>query len=213
VRPISASADRLRVDDLLAIEPGHGAEAAGVALPAREVVAPRARQAQEADGVTGRRGIEQHMIVLRGQVGVREQASELVEARDLGGAGAGKPLRDRAQLIVRDHAAERAENALAVLLDGLLRVDLQRDEAGHVGDRRHAVADSLAKDLPNVGRRVRADQQHLLASVDELERGRADDGGLADAAFPGEEDVARGILEEAIGGHEVGLVLRDRRRS
>src|SRR5690606_113740 len=58
--------DRFGVDGLLPVQPGHGAEAGCIPSTALEVVAPGSGKAQEADGVAGRRGVEEDMVVLRG---------------------------------------------------------------------------------------------------------------------------------------------------
>ena len=62
-----------------------------------------------------------------------------------------------------EHLLRRRDDALAIRLRSLLRVDLQSKESGHGIDRRDRVADGLTEYLRNIGSRISADEQHALA--------------------------------------------------
>ena len=85
---------------------------------------------QQADGVAGGRGVENDVVVVGGQRRIGQQRREFVEGRDLGGAGAGELLFDALDHRLRQHAAHRADDAVAVGLRRGLRVDFQRRQAG-----------------------------------------------------------------------------------
>ena len=180
----------------LLVEASQRAQARGVALAGFQKAAPRARQAEQADGVAGGRGVEDDVVkAARGCV-IGQQGGEFVERGDLGGAGAGELLLDPVDHRVRQHAAHRADDAIAVGLRGGGRVDLQRAQVGHGGHGDDAVADVDAKHLPDVGRRIGAHQQDLPARVGQLHSGGAGDGGLADAALAGEEQETGWVVQE-----------------
>ena len=183
----------------LLVQPGQRAEARGIALAGLQKAAPRARQAEQADGVAGGRGVEEDMVEpARGCV-IGQQTGEFVEGGDLGGAGAGELFFDALHHVVRQHAAHRADDAVAVGLRRCLRVDFHGAQVGHGRHGDDAVADVDAEHLADVGGRIGADQQHLFARVGQLHGGGAGDGGLADAALAGEEQEARGLLKEVHG--------------
>ena len=91
------------------------------------------------------------------------------------------------ELRLGQQAAHRADDPLPVGVGGLLRVDLQGPQAGHLRDRGDGVADGDAEDLPDVGGGVGADQQHPLALLGQVDGRGAGQRGLADAALAGEE--------------------------
>src|SRR5690606_23801318 len=134
-----------------------------------------------------------------------EEAGELVERRDLGRAGARERLRYRADLLVRHDAAQRADDALAILDDGLFRVNLHCRQPRDAVDRHHAVPDLLTEDLADVGCRIGADKQYPLAGIDKLQRGGAGDGRLANATLAGKEEVTRRVVQEGRDGHGIAL--------
>ncbi len=182
--------DRRLVLRALLVEPGERPEAGGVALPGVQKPAPRARQLQQADGVPGRRRVEDDVVVPGGDAGVGQQVGELVEGGNLGRAGARELLLDALHHIVRQDATHRADDAIAIALRRRFRIDLERGQARHVRNGRHLVADRQAEDLPDVRGRVGAHEQHARAGIGQLHRGGAGNRRLADAALAGEEHVA-----------------------
>jgi len=92
------------------------------------------------------------------------------------------------------------EDLRAVLLESLFLVDPGRVEV-RLTHRRRVVADRLAEDVLEVGRRVRRHDERLVARLRELRRRGRGDGALADAAFPGEEQIPRLVVARR---HSVG---------
>jgi len=97
---------------------------------------------------------------------------------------------------VRQHAAHRSHDAVAVQLGGSLRVDFQRRQALDRWNGRDVVADLDAEHLTDVGRRVGAHQQHAVSGLGQSHGGRAGQRGLAHAAFAGEKEKARGLVQK-----------------
>ena len=149
--------------------------------------------------MAGGRGIEQDVIIARGNGRVRQQGREFVERGDLGGARPGQLLLDALDDRIGQHAAHRADDAVAVGLRRRLRIDLECGQPRDVRNRRDLIADRDAEDLTDVGRRVGADQQHAPSGIGELNGGRAGDGRLPDATLSGEKEEPRRPFKE---GHD-----------
>ena len=189
-------ADGPRVHGLLLLQARERAQAGRIALARRQEVGPRPGKLQQADGMPGRRGVEDDVVIPGDQALVGQQGGELIERGDLGRARTGQLLGDRGQLFVREQPAHRGDDPFPVGLRCLPGVDLQRGQARHLLDRGDGVADRDAEDLPDVRRRVGADQQHPLAPASQVQGRGAGDGGLADPALAGEEhEPWRGFQE------------------
>ena len=93
----------------------------------------------------------------------RRGVGELVEGGDLGRARPGELLGDRLHSGVGQQPADGADDAFAVRLGRLLRVDVQGATDVDCGDCGDGVADGQPEDLAEVRRRVGADQQDPLA--------------------------------------------------
>ena len=187
-------------------------EAGCASIVVGEEPGPGLGQAQQAQRVTGRRGVE-HDVVVAGRVGPAfgpafgidfEQRGEFVERGDLGGAGAGELFAHGCALRERALRLHLGEHAVAIGFGGVVGVDVQHRETGGAGYGDRRVAQRDAHHLVEVGGRVGAHQQHAFSGVGERERGRRGQGGLADAAFAGEEQVAGGVRQQ--GGDERGGV-------
>lgn len=83
---VGEGGDRVRVDAALLFEPGHRAQAGGIAFSVVQEVGPRSGQLQQPDGVPGGGSVEEHVVEVGDGVVVGEQGGELVERSDLGGA-------------------------------------------------------------------------------------------------------------------------------
>ena len=184
------------VGGAILLESAHGPQAGRVTLAVVEVAGPAAGQLQQADSVAGGGGVEDDVVVAHGGLGVGEQVGELVERGDLGGAGARQLLGDGLDLLDGQDRAHWFQNLVAVGLSGLVGVDLQRVEAGHLRNRGDLVADGGTKHLGDVARRVGADQQHPLALAGEMHGRGARDAGLADTALASEEKVPGRVVEQ-----------------
>ena len=147
------------------------------------------RQGEQAQGPAGRRGVEDDAVVA---VGVAHHVDEAVEERGL--VGAGRPVGefDLAVDFVDDGRADllaqRPLYAHQVFVDGLLGVDLHRRQGVVTLDRPGVVVEGLVEDVGGAVCRVRRDEQDLHPRAGTLVGVGAGDGGLADAAFPAEED-------------------------
>ena len=172
------------------------AETRSVALAFLQESAPCAGQLQQPYRVPRRCGVEDDVVVIPGQRGIGQQCRELVECGDFRGAGPRELFLDALDHRIGQDTAHRPDEAVAIGLCRRLRVDLQRRQPRHVGDRGDAVADGDAEHLPDVGGRVGADQQHILPGLGQTDRGRAGDGSLAHPALAGEEQEARRLFEE-----------------
>jgi hypothetical protein len=169
--------------------------AAGVGV---EELAPCPGQRQQAERVTAGRRVEHHVLDLRA-VAPRHEPGKLVERGDLRGARAGELLAHPRQLLRGLLAAVGREHPLAVRLGRRLRIDVHRGQPRNAGDRGGRGPQGDAQHLAQVRRRVGADEQHPAPPIREGNGRRARERGLADSAFAGEEEVARG-LEEGIHG-------------
>jgi len=69
-----------------------------------------------------------------------------------------------------------------------LRVNFQRRQVAHGGNRGDVVADINAEYLPHVRCGISADQQHTPALLRQQDGRRASQRGLADSAFAGKEE-------------------------
>ena len=141
-------------------------------------------------------GIENDVIIFAVRAAVGEQIGELVEGSDLRGAGTREALGDAGHFTLGQESADGRDDPFTVGLDCLLRVNFQGGEARHVLNGSHGVADGHAEDLPDIGRGVGADQQHLLAGLCQGQGGRAGHRGLANAALACEENEPWSVLEE-----------------
>ena len=98
----------------LRLEPRPRPETA-CALPAcLDVVSPGAGQVHQPQRVTGRGGVEDHMVIAARQLRMDDQLRELVKGGHLDGALASKPLLDLADLPRGGHATVGADHPLAI---------------------------------------------------------------------------------------------------
>ena len=190
---------RRLVRHALLFEPGQWAETRGIAFAGFQKTAPRARQLQQADGVAGGGRVKHDVIEVSGQGRVQQQAGELVEGGDFGGAGPRELLLDAFHHGVRQHPSHRPDDAIAVELRSGLRVDLQRGQTLDRRNGRDVVADLDAEHLPDVGRRVGAHQQHAAPGLGQSHGRGAGQRGLAHAAFAGEKEEARCVVQKQHG--------------
>ena len=153
---------------------------------------PGRRQREQPQRVAGRGGVEHDVVVVGEHGRVGQQSGELVEGRDLHGARARQLLLDPADRRVGQHSSVRADDPLPVGRSGRRGIDVQRLEPRDARHGRRRRGDDRAQHLVEVGRRVGRDEQDAAALVGQCHRGRARDGGLADAALAGEEQE-RGV--------------------
>ena len=192
-RNIGQRAQAGLIQRLLRLKSGQRSQAGGPRGARCHEPCPGARQLQQPQRVSGRGGVENDVIVVR-RAG--QQLGELVEGGDLGGAGPRQLLLHAPECGLGQHLAVWAHNALAVGPGGGLRVDVQGPKAGHARDARRLPRQTRAQDFIQVRRGVRAHQQNALASVGELDRRRASQRRLADAAFAREEEDPGGAVQE-----------------
>ena len=185
--------DRGGIDALLLVQSRQRAQATGVAAASKEL-APTAGQLQQSDGVPGRRGVEQHMVVTAGLVG--EQGGELVERRDLSGTRPRQLLGHRRDIRLGQHTPHRCDDPLPIRGHRLFGVDLQSPQPRHPRDPGDRVADGRTEHLPDIRCRIGRDQQHRPSGPRQPHRRRARDRGLADPALAGEEHKPRHTSQE-----------------
>ena len=143
----------------------------------------------------GGRRVEHNMVVPADHIIVGQECGELIKGGDLRCAGAGQLLLDAFERLLRQNPAHGADDALAVLGGRFLRIDFNCIEAGNLRDRCDAVADLRLEHLTDVGCRIGADEQDLLALVGKAQRRGAGQRRLPDPAFAGEEDEFRKTIE------------------
>ena len=180
----------------LLFEPRERAEAGGVAFSRFKEAAPCDGELQQADGVAGRRGVEDDVVVTGGDFGIGQQRGEFVEGGDFRRAGSRKLLLNALDDGFRQLAAHGADDAVAIGLRGGLRVDFKRKQARHGGNGGDLVADGDPEHLTDIRRRIGADEQHAASGFRELDRRRAGDRRFADAALAGEEEETRRAFEK-----------------
>ena len=176
---------------LLALQSGAGAEAARALRTCLQVARPGAGKIEQPQGVAGRRGVEQDVVVGVGLLRVDDQPRELIERGDLDGALAGQLLLDHAQLGLGNHAAIWPDHALAIRRRRRLRVKVHHLQPGHAWNGTRVGCHRSAEHVGEVGRRIGADEQHAPAGVGECHRDRASDRGLSHSALAGEEHKRR----------------------
>ena len=168
---------------------------------------PRRRQLEQTKRVPRGRCIEHDMIVVRGRFRLAQKAGELIERRNFRGAGAGQLFLDARHHRGRQGAAIGRDHALAVLAGRRLGIDVQGPKGGHRFKPQRRGRQFRAQHFVQIRRRVRADQQHAASSVRQGDRRGTRQGGLADAAFAGEEQKAWRGLNERLKG-SARLVMR-----
>jgi hypothetical protein len=133
---------------------------------------PCARQAEQPQGVPGGCGVEQHMVERHARLVAREEPGKLVERRDLDRTGARQLLTELDELGFRPDAAVGRDHPLAVVVGGLLGIDVERPESLDTGHGRGTIG---------------ADEQDALPGLCEANGSRACERRLADPALPGED--------------------------
>ena len=178
---------------LLHLQPRMRPQAGGAAVVACQETAPGLGQAEQAQGVAGGRGVEDHMIELPVRRLTGQQRGELVEGGDLGGAGARELLAHRCALLVAGARLQLRQHALAVGLGGAVGVDVEHLQPRHARHRHRLVGQRDPQHLVEVGGGVGADQQHAPAGVGQRDGGGGGQRGFAHPALAREEQVAGGI--------------------
>ena len=197
---------------LLHLQPRMRAEARRAPIVAGQEAAPRLGQAQQAQGVAGRRGVEDDVVVAFSVAG--QQRRELVERGDLGGAGARQLLAHGRPVGVAGAGAHLRDDPLPIRLGSRVRIDVQHRQAGRARYRCGCVAQLDPQHLVQVRCGIGADQQHLLAGIRQRQRGGRRQRGLADTALAGEEQMPRRSMQEARHfGAQPAQHLRMRRQS
>ena len=178
------------------LQAGKRSEAGRITFAFFEKAAPRARQLQQADRVSGRCGIEDDVLVVGSQARIHQKRSELIEGRDLGGAGTGKLFLDATHHVIRQQSAHRADNTVPVGLSSCLRIDFQRSEPRHGGNWRDPVANFDPENLAHIGSRIGAHQQHTVPLRGEFNCRCAGNRRFTDTTLAGEKKKVRRLFEE-----------------
>ncbi len=179
------------------LESSQRPQAGGVSFAVVKETGPGAGKLQQPDGMTGRGGVEDDVVVpLVGGI-VGQQGGELVEGSDLRGARARQLFGDRRDFRSGQQVPDGVDDAVAVGVRRLLRVDFQRVESRYFGDWCDGVADGDAEHLGDVRCGVGADQEDAACRGGEGHGGGAGDGGLAHPTLAGKEQVAGWAGEEA----------------
>ena len=126
---------------------------------------PGRGQGQQAQGMTGGCGIENHVIETGGRRGVTEQCREFVEGRDLNGARARKLLFHTGNGGDRQHAPVGRHHAFAIGLRRSFRVDVEGVQGVCFGDQCRRRAQRHAQHFIQIRSRVGADDQHAFAGL------------------------------------------------
>ena len=95
------------IDGALLIQAGQRPETGGAGGIGLEVSRPGLGQRQQAERVTGRGRVKDHMVEISGCDGIPEESGKLVEGRDLHRAGTGKLLFHADDGRLRQHAPVR----------------------------------------------------------------------------------------------------------
>ena len=153
-------------------------------------------QRQQPQRMTGRRGVEDHMVIARRARGVAEQPDERIERGDLHRARAGQGFLHAGQGAVREQPAVRADHPLAILARRRLGIDVRRVKTGDPRHRTRLLGELRAQHLIEIRSRISGDEQHPPPGADQRDRRRARERRLAHPALAGEEQNASGILEQ-----------------
>ena len=180
----------------LLFQSGQRSEARRIAFPVFQKAGPGPRQLQQPDGVAGRRGIEHDVVVMFDQRRIGQQRRKFIERGDFRGAGPGELLFNALDHRIRQHAAHRTHDPVAVSPRRRLRVDLQRRQPRHGGNRRDLMTDRDIEDLADVRGWIGADQQRRAAPFGEKQGRRTGERGLAHPALAGEEQKSRRMIEK-----------------
>ena len=179
-------------------------QAAGAAVVVGEETAPGLGQAEQSQRVAGGCGVEDHMLKLAAVF--RQQRRKLIKGRNLRRAGPRELLAHGCPFRGGAAGGHLGDHALAVGFRSRARIDIEHREPRGIRHRRGRVAQRDAEHFVQIGGRIGADQQHRLAGIGQCQRGSRRQRGLADAAFPGKEQIARWRLQEpwqAAGAHHI----------
>jgi len=118
---------------------------------------------EQADGVTGWRGVKDDVFVVCGQSRVDQQRREFIEGGDFRGARTGELFLDPFDDRFGQDAPHRADDSIPIGLCCCLWVNFQCRQVRYSGDRRDVIADAFPEHLAYVRSRVSADEQDALA--------------------------------------------------
>ena len=193
---IRESLHRIAVQRVLLLQPRERPQAGSAGSVRVDEAAPRCRQRQQPQRMTGRRGVEHDVVEIRRRVRVGQEARKLFERRDLHRAGTRQLLFHAGHDRLRQHVAVGSHDTVAILACGLLRIEVQSKQPGHLGDGGRLVSEHHTQNFVQVGCGIRTDQEHTLAPVRQRHRRGTGHRGLANAPLTGEEEVARSICSE-----------------
>ena len=191
---VAERADAGGVELRLILQAGQRTQAGDPGGVCIDEAGPCGRQREQPQRVTGRRGVEDDVVIASGRFGVTKQRGEGVKRGDLDRARARQAFLHARERRVGEQPAVRADGTLAVFPCRGLGVDVRRVETGDPGHRSRSLGELGTEDLVEVGGRIGRYDQHPLTASNQRHGGRARERGLAHAALTGEEQNAGGLL-------------------
>ncbi len=138
-----------------------------------------------------RRGVEDHVVVVGGDLRVAKELRELVEGCNLDRASAGELFLDAVHGSFRQQISIWSNNSFAILFRGLLGIDVHSKQTRYGLDCRWMYTERGRQNFVQIGSRVCADQEYAFAFIGESNRSCASDRCFPDATLAREEQVAR----------------------
>ena len=151
--------------------------------------------------------VKDHMIISLDQFIVGQKCGEFIKRGNLDGAGPRQLFFNAAQGVFRQNIPHRAYDPFTVIGGSFFRVDFYCIKARRLGDCSDLVADVGFKNLPDVGRRISADQQRLFAISGQIKRRCASERGFTNAPLTGEENEFGQVFKHGLGHFSCGSVV------
>ena len=189
--------DRSRILSTLLFQASQGAQTRSPCRTLLQKSAPCRRQLQQSQGMTSRRGIEQDMVITTHQLRIGQQARELIKRRDFRRAGSRKLFLHALHNHLGQLSSDRPDYAISIRLCGRRRVQVEGKELPDTDDGGWRVRTNfLTKHMPQIRSRVRADQEHPLASLGKMNRCGTRQRSLSNTTLPSKKQQLGRSIEQ-----------------
>ena len=186
---------------------GEGDRRLTVRTPLKKLI-PRGRDPEVPDRVSGRSGVENHVIKRPLDSGVGSERSKAVKARNFLGVRPEKLLRDRGESRFRQEPLHRPQDLFPIEVGGFPGVQFEGGETRNGLNRGDGAPDRLIEELREIHVRIHADEKHAFPKPREKHCGAARDRCFPSANRPREDEMLRGVFQVREGCGRVPQTLR-----